>query len=124
MLHKAILYNILRWLYGHLKPFIPGVLKWLGGTMVPQFRAWWLCVSPLQIGDTVSWQHKNFSILERRRKGLAYEYKIANLNGINPWLLPLLSRNPQLTKNAPVFWYRGYGLRKTGHPEFKIKLAL
>jgi hypothetical protein len=124
MLHKAILHNILTLVARHLKPFIPAVFMWLAKKISPQFRALWLCVFPLQIGDTVSWQGKNFSILEKRRSGLAYEYKIADLKGINLWLLPLLASNPQLTKNAPVFWYKGYGLKKTGHPELRIKLAV
>jgi hypothetical protein len=107
----------------YLKSLALGAFKWLAMCLVSRFCAIWAILT-LQIGDTASWRGDNFLVLEKRRAGLGYEHKIVNLKGINPWTLPLLTSNPALARHAQVFWYRGRNLKKTGHPELRLKLSL
>lgn len=107
----------------YLKSLTSAAFNWLAKCLVSQFCTLWTILT-LQIGDTVSWRGANFLVLEKRRAGFEYEHKIVNLKGINPWTLPLLTSNPALVRHAQVFWYRGRNLKKTGHPELRLKLSL
>jgi hypothetical protein len=111
-----------------------GIFKSLfSGTIVPSLKkilpnplTFWVGARPLSIGDTVAWNKGNYLVLDRRGSTFRYKYKLVNLEGINPWVLPSVPTNPQLLEKAGVFWYRGSKgrcyLRKTGHPRFELKL--
>jgi hypothetical protein len=93
-------------------------LKRMATEVAHQLRALWAGRFSLQVGDTVSWNGGHFSILEKR--GAAC--KLADIRGINPWLLPALPFNPKLLEGKVPFWYKGSRLKKTGHPELKISV--
>jgi len=104
---------------------LTGSLAWLAKKILPDIRALWAGMRPLSPGDTViSRDSRNYEVLERKGKMFGYVYKLVDIKGINPFLLPALPHNPDLTRNAPVFWYRGRNgrcyLRKTGHPELSL----
>jgi hypothetical protein len=109
--------------------FLSSALKWVTERALPNFSALWAGVRPLSVGDTVLWKNVgNFLVLERRGSALGYEYKLVSISGINPWLLPLLSCNPRLMREAPMCWYRGSKgrcyLKKTGHPKLELKMPV
>ena len=102
---------------------------WLTKKALPNVSALWAGMRPLSAGDVVSWRNAgNFSVLEKRGTAFNYEYKLASISGINPFLLPALSRNPKLTKDAAVFWYKGSKgrcyLKKIGHQKLELKMTL
>jgi hypothetical protein len=83
---------------------------------------------PFSIGDIVSMRNgATFQVLNRRGTTFRYEYKLVNIEGVNPWLLPSLPHNLDLTKKLPMFWYRGTRgscyLKKDGHPKLKLTMS-
>jgi hypothetical protein len=103
-------------------------LKWLTKKALPNFSALWARMHPFSVDDIVSLRNGgNFSVRERRGTAFRYEYRLVDISGINPWLLPALSSNPRLIRDAAMFWYRvSKGccyLKKIGHPKLELKAS-
>lgn len=93
--------------------------------LLPTLREFWAGMRPFAVGDTVSWNKSNYLIVERSGSVFRYRYKLVDVVGMSPWLLPTLPCNPQLAIGATIFWYAGSKgrcyLKKTGHPRLELK---
>lgn len=100
------------------------VCKRITHGLTPYFRALQNILFPFEIGCVVSLHEHPYSIVQQRGVGFKREYKLVDIKGINPILLPLLSINPTLIKGRAILWCRGNNLRKVSHPKLNIKLNL
>jgi hypothetical protein len=89
-------------------------------------REYWAGMRPFAVRDTVSWNKGNYLIMERSGRLFSYRYRLLDVSGGNPWLLPGISSNPELPDGTP-FWYAGKNgrccLKKTGHPRLEFRIS-
>jgi hypothetical protein len=100
------------------------VCKRIAHALTPLFRALQNMLFPFEIGCVVSMHEHLYSIVQQRGVGFKREYKLVDIKGVNPILLPQLPINPNLIKGRAIVWYRGGNLRKVSHPKLNIELNL